>query len=111
MGCSFLTVKAIRSTQELLRIQRGKVALVDFSAPWCAPCSLQEPIIRRIAARFAGTAVVGRVNIDEISDVASKLDIQHIPTLIIFSNNREVARFIGLHPESTISQALQRVIR
>ena len=87
------------------------LTLVDFSAPWCAPCRLQEPIIRRLAAQFEGKAFIAAVNIDESRDVASNLGIQSIPTLILFRNGKEVQRFVGLQSEATLSEALEKLLR
>lgn len=90
-------------------VQSG-VTVVDFNAPWCAPCRAQEPILRRIAGRFAGRAVVVSLEVDDHSDIARDLGIHSIPTLVIFKNGKEIQRFVGLRSESVISTALQGVL-
>ena len=55
-------------------IQAG-VALVDFGAPWCAPCRAQEPVIEQLAKQFDGKAQIVEVNVDENRDLAMHLDI------------------------------------
>ncbi|MBN2062076.1 MAG: thioredoxin fold domain-containing protein [Deltaproteobacteria bacterium] len=87
------------------------LVLVDFGAPWCAPCSLQEPIIRQLAIQFKGKALVGAVNIDESYDMALNLGIQSIPTLILYKNGKEIKRFVGLQSEITLSEALEKLLR
>ena len=104
-------VKKLKSARELEAAKRRGLALVDFGAPWCAPCSLQEPIMRRLADRFAGRVCVGTVNIDQSKDVASDLDIHSIPTLILFRDNKEVERFLGLQPEGILSEALLKFLK
>ncbi len=91
------------SSEEHLRtvIERG-VTLVDFSAPWCAPCRAQEPILTRMAGRFAVVAV----NVDKCRTTARKLGILSIPTLIIFKNGKEIQRFVGIQSESVLADAL-----
>ena len=105
-----MEVKEIKSSAELERAKMSGLALVDFGAPWCAPCSLQEPIIRQLAAQFKGRVLIGAVNIDESRDVALNLGIQSIPTLILFKNGKEMQRFVGLQSEITLSEALERLL-
>ena len=106
-----MAVKEIKSDEELEKAKMSGLALVDFSAPWCAPCRLQDPIIRRLADEFEGKACIGAVNIDETGDMASVLGIRSIPTLILFRNGREVQRFVGLQPEAALSDALKKLLK
>jgi thioredoxin 1 len=96
---------------ELEKTKQKGVALVDFGAPWCAPCRLQEPIIRRLALQFKGKASFGAVNIDENPDAAINLGIRGVPTLILFRNGKEVLRFVGLQSEGTLSEALKNLLQ
>ena len=90
-------------------IEHG-VALVDFNAPWCAPCRAQEPIIKKLAKQFEGKVIVNEVNVDENRETAIRLGIQSIPTLILFKNGQEIERFIGLQPAEALSQALKKAL-
>jgi thioredoxin 1 len=105
-----LEIKEIGSQSELEEAIMDGLCLMDFSAPWCAPCRLQEPIIHRLAAQFEGKAVFARMNIDQDRDVVVNLGIQSIPTLIIFKNSKEIQRFVGLQPESALSEALRKAL-
>jgi thioredoxin 1 len=105
-----LDVKEIRSRDELEKVIMDGISLMDFSAPWCAPCRLQEPIINRLAAQFEGKALFARMNIDQDRDVVMNLGIQSIPTLIIFKNSKEIQRFVGLQSESALSEALKKIL-
>ncbi len=91
------------------RIEKG-VALVDFNAPWCAPCRTQGPIIEKLAEKFQGQATVTAIDIDENREVALKLGIHSIPTLILFKEGREIQRFIGLQSEEALTRALENVL-
>jgi thioredoxin 1 len=105
-----LDVKEIRSGSELEKVIMDGISLMDFSAPWCAPCRLQEPIIEQLAARFEGKALFARMNIDQDREVVMNLGIQSIPTLIIFKNSKEIQRFVGLQSESALSEALKKIL-
>ena len=86
------------------------VVLVDFNAPWCGPCRFQEPIVKDIAKKFKGKARVSEVNVDENREIAIRLGIQSIPTLILFKNGQEIQRFIGLQPVETLSHAIDKAL-
>ena len=103
-------IQYIESEEGLERAKGSGLTLVDFGAPWCAPCRLQEPIIRRLAAQFEGKASMAAVNITENGDLASRLGIQSIPTLILFRNGKELQRFVGLQSKATLSDALEKFI-
>ena len=105
-----MEVKKIRSGEDLEKLKKRGLALVDFSAPWCAPCRLQEPIIRQLADQFTGKAVIAEVNIDASREMAASLGIRSIPTLILFINGKEVQRFVGLQSEATLSEALEKLL-
>lgn len=89
-------------------VQKG-AALVDFEAPWCTPCRLQKPILEKIAGRFEERVKVSTINIDSHPDIAREWGIQSIPTLIFFKSGREIQRFVGLQPETTLAGILERL--
>jgi len=105
-----LDVEKIRSREKLEKAKRNGLTLVNFGTPWSAPCRLQEPILRQLAAQFQGKALIAAVNLDENRDLASNLAIQSIPTLILFLNGREIQRFVGLQSEWTLSEAVRKLL-
>ena len=86
------------------------VTLVDFNAPWCAPCLAQDPVLKQLAEAYNGQAAVAKVNIDEARDIALNLQIQSIPTLIIYREGAELNRFVGLQSADTLQRALDRAL-
>ena len=72
--------------------------IVDFSADWCPPCRVLAPVYRRLSAEYQGRLGFASVDIDEYPLVYSRYRIQGAPTLIIFKDGKEVARFVGPHP-------------
>jgi thioredoxin 1 len=80
--------------------------LVDFWAPWCGPCRKIAPMIDELAAEYAGSAKIGKVNIDDNQQSAFKYGIEAIPTLLVFKGGQPVQRFQGIPSKSKIQEAL-----
>ena len=90
-------------------IQKG-LFLVDFSAPWCAPCRALEPVIEKITEKYKNRASVLEINIDEQRELASSFNVQSIPTLMIFKDGEEIERFIGLQSEKLLCSHLDKAL-
>jgi len=102
---------AVELTDDTLEQKTAEgVALVDFWASWCGPCRMQGPIVERVAAQYAGRALVGKLNVDENANSASRFGIQSIPTLVIFKDGREVERFVGVQSEEKLKAALDAAL-
>ncbi len=86
------------------------VALVDFWAEWCGPCRMMGPAIDQVAAEYEGKALVAKVDVDECQNLAVKLGVNSIPTLIVFKDGAEVKRFIGVTSKGDLAKALDAAI-
>ncbi len=69
--------------------------LVDFWAVWCGPCKMVAPAVAKLAENHAGKLKVGKVNVDEQSELAEKYNISSIPTLSLFKGGKVVNQRIG----------------
>ena len=78
-----------------------KPVLLDFWAPWCAPCRMVVPIIEEIASERADIKV-GKINVDEQPELASKFGIMSIPTLVVMKNGKVVQQVSGARPKEAI---------
>ena len=82
-----------------------KTVLLDFWAPWCAPCRMVVPIIEEIAGERPDIKV-GKINVDEQPELASKFSIMSIPTLVVMKNGEIVTRVSGARPKKAILEML-----
>ena len=76
-------------------LKSDKPVLVDFWASWCMPCKMIGPIIEEIATAHSDKVKVGKLNVDEAGEVASKYNIISIPTLLVFKDGKVVNQRVG----------------
>jgi thioredoxin len=98
------------SRQEFKNTIQTGVTLVDFNAPWCAPCRTQKPIVDQLAMLYNGKASILEINVDGNQESAMALGITSIPTLIIYKNGKEIERFIGLQNAKVLSDAIDKAL-
>ncbi len=91
-------------------IDSDQPVLVDFWAPWCAPCQMLTPIIENLAEELKGKVKVGKLNTDEHPTVAGNYGITGIPTLIIFKNGTPEDRIVGVLPKEEIKKKIDNIV-
>jgi thioredoxin 1 len=85
--------------------------LVDFSADWCPPCRMLEPVVAELANTLAGRLAVGRLDTDRDPEISARYGVLGMPTLILFSGGRPIDRLVGFssagHVRRWVAEALQ----
>jgi len=88
-----------------------QLVLVDLWAPWCGPCRMVAPILEKLAARYAGSLKVVKINVDDNPRSAHSFDASSIPTLVLVRNGQVVDRVIGAEPEPALAAKIDQHLR
>lgn len=88
-----------------LTISKG-VSLVDFWAPWCAPCKIQGPIVSEVAESIGDKANICKLDVDQNRTISTKLKIRNIPTIIIFKDGEPVKQFVGVKTKAVLLKTI-----
>lgn len=93
--------------QEVLK--SDKLTVVDFWAPWCGPCQIMGPILEELSVEVKDTAKIGKLNVDENPETASKYGIMSIPTIKIFKDGKIVKEFVGVQQKDILKAELSKL--
>lgn len=108
MSESVLTITAENFENEV--IKSDIPVLVDFWAAWCGPCRMVAPVVDQIAAEFKGKVKVGKINVDEESELAERFRIMSIPTLIVFKNGQIAESVMGARSKESLANMLNKYV-
>lgn len=96
------TLKITRDNFEKEVLQSNVPVLLDFFADWCGPCKMVSPVVEEISQELGGKAKVGKINIDEQEELASKYNVMSIPTLLLVKEGKVVSTSVGAKPKNAI---------
>ncbi len=92
-------------------LKSDKPVMVDFWAPWCAPCRVVAPVLEELATEYADRVVVAKVNADEHFQYAMQFGVMAFPTLLFFKDGQVVDSIVGAGPKSLYKTRLERILQ
>ena len=92
-------------------IQKYPLSIVDFWAPWCAPCRIIAPRIRRLSKIYKGKVAFARLNTQKNEDIAKQYKIMGIPHLVFFCYEKKVTSITGVRSVGDIKNIIDELLK
>jgi len=96
---------------EVIEHSRQQPVLVDFTAVWCSPCKMLDPVVEKLTVEWGGAVRVGKLDIDENIEMTETYGVMGVPTLILFRNGKPAERLMGYMPRERILAKLTPHLR
>ncbi len=90
-------------------VESNGIAIIDCWAPWCGPCRRMGPIIEELSTELAGKVGIAKLNTDENQGIATRFQINAIPTLLVFKDKVLVDSLVGLRPKEDILAYIETI--
>lgn len=83
------------------------VAIVDFWATWCGPCTAIAPIIEQLASEYEGRLKVAKLDVDASPQTAMQYGVRSIPSVLVFKGGQHVDTVVGAVPKALLVERIE----
>ena len=96
--------------EKVIKPSHEKPVLVDFWADWCGPCLFLDPVLQQVVNEYDGNVQLAKLEVDEGENMklAGKYKVRGFPTILMYQNGEEKARFSGAKPRHFIEELIQQ---
>jgi len=101
-------VNAENIMSEVIEASTEKAVILQFWAPWCAPCKQLAPVLEKVCAKYKNVKLT-KINIDDNQEIAAQMRVQSVPTVFGFVNGQPADGFAGAQPESAITKFVEKL--
>ena len=105
-----MEITAADFEREVIECSKKIPVIVDFWAPWCAPCRALTPILEKLAAEYASRFKLVKINSDENAELAGALGVRSIPDVMAFKDGQPVSHFLGALPEGQVRAFIEKLL-
>lgn len=91
-------------------LQTDKLVVIDFWAEWCGPCKVVGPIIDEISKEYKDKVVIGKVDVDNNDEAATKYNIRNIPTILFIKNREIVDKVVGVTSKKPLVEKIDQLL-
>ena len=91
-------------------VASGKPIVLDFWATWCGPCRMVAPIIESLAEEYADQVIIGKVDVDENEELASKYGIRSVPTVFFIKDGQVVDKIVGAAAKPAYEEKIKALL-
>lgn len=105
-----MAVKKQFSSFEDLLSRSNVPVLVDFYATWCGPCQMMSPVLEQVGATLRDRLQVVKIDTDKYPNLASKYQVEALPTLVLFKNGQPATKIEGVHQAPQLIQHLSTLV-
>ncbi|KRM61614.1 thioredoxin [Paucilactobacillus vaccinostercus DSM 20634] len=93
------------------QVAQDKLTIVDFWAPWCAPCKMMEPVIDQLDEQFRDRVTFVRFNVDDSQEIAARYHVLSVPSLVVFNDGVAKEKLTGLFSRDKLARYVEQKIK
>ncbi|HQH42071.1 MAG: thioredoxin [Bacteroidales bacterium] len=106
-----MEVEITDSNFDQVVLQSDKPVMIDLWAEWCGPCRVIAPFVHEIAEEYQGKIVVGKMDVDENTQIPAKYGVRNIPTILFFKNGELVDKQVGAVPKNLLVGKVEALLK